>query len=254
MFPKQDTVPPSQHHRTFLHHLCQCFLFLHSQHHPRSTKVSSSQFPVSRTITLLPLLQYRKPPTVWYRTMFRGRDHCLPNHSKPGNGFRPLPRYLRIKPTITRSEHLLYRTHKTSYVRPPPSRDPRLSNRIRSLFPLDLLDPLDLGPIHHRTPRITSFPQARLIIIPLPHLPNPRPRNSRRLCVCLTAQHLQAGLSHPRLYHRGLDTLGQSPADQVCHCLRRRHFRRPGLINSCHFLNSLYHPHLYLAPSLSSSI
>jgi hypothetical protein len=250
MFPNRDTVPPSQHHhrRTFLHHLCQCFLLLR---HPRSTRVSSSQLPVSHTSTFL-LLQYRKPPTVWYRTMFRGRDHCLPNHSKPGNGFRPLPRYLRIKPTTTRSEHFLYRTHKTSCARPP-TRGPRLSNRIRSLFPLDLLDPLDRGHIRHRTPRITSFPQARLIIIPLPHLPSPRPRNSRRLCVCLMARHLQAGPSHRRLYPRGLDTLGQSLVDQVCHCLHRRHCRRPGRINSCHFLNSLYHPHLYLVPSLSNN-
>src|SRR6266576_763532 len=212
MFPKQDTAPPSQHHhhRTFLHHLCQCFLLLHSQHHPRSTRVSSSLFPASHTSTFLPLVQYRKPPTVWYRTMFRGRDHCLPNHSKPRNGFHPLPRYLRIKPIITRSEHFPYRTHKTRCVRPLPTREPRLSNRIRSLFPLDLLDPLDLGLIHRRTPRITSFPQARLIIIPLPHRPNPRPRNSRRLCVCLTARHLQSGPSHRRLYPRGLYTLGQS--------------------------------------------
>src|SRR6266446_2610806 len=97
MFPKEDTVPPSQHHhhRIFLQHLCQCFQLLHSQHHPRSTPVSSSQFLVSRTSTFLPLLQYRKPPTVWYRTMFRGRDHCLPNHSKPGNGFLRLPRHLQ---------------------------------------------------------------------------------------------------------------------------------------------------------------
>jgi hypothetical protein len=36
--------------------------------------------------------------------------------------------------------------------RPLPTPDSRLSNRIRYLFRLDLLDPLDLGPIHHRTP------------------------------------------------------------------------------------------------------
>ena len=91
---KQDTIPLSQHHlrRIFLHRIYQRCPFLHNQCHPR---VSHSQFLARCTNTPLPLLLlcHRSLPE-WFRTTSQGRDHCLPNLSKPHNEFHPLPRYL----------------------------------------------------------------------------------------------------------------------------------------------------------------
>ena len=153
IFHKQDTTPQFQHHhrRIFPHRLCRRFQPLHNQHHLRSTQVSHSQVLTNRTNTFLPLLLYHKPLAVWYRTTFQDRGHCLPNPSRPDNWFRPLPRYLRIKLSLTRSEHFPCHTDTARCRQSLPNAHLRLSSTIRSLFPLDLRV-LGLGSIHPRTP------------------------------------------------------------------------------------------------------